>query len=172
MGRPKLRRAKAPTTYGNNRIKIMGEADVKVQLNDKIKWLPLLVTQTNDAALFGFPWIIEFDLSLPTNIKINMINNRYKYNDNGNVNIDKLYKEFAAMFDNKLVLIKNVEPIKLQLEENTKPIALSARRVLLPLKLEIENELKRLEENNIIKKIDPSTTRVTWGTLMVVVRIR
>ncbi|XP_065322055.1 uncharacterized protein LOC135929414 [Gordionus sp. m RMFG-2023] len=129
IGKPKLRRAKAPTTYGNNRIKIMGEADVKVQLNNNIKWLPLLVTQTNDAALFGFPWIIVFDLALPKNVKINMINNRYKYNDNGNVNIDKLYKEFATVFDNKLGLIKNVELVKLQLEEKTKPIALPARRV-------------------------------------------
>ena len=82
--------------------------------------------------------------------------------------IKLLIDEFPDIFKNEPDRIRDCEA-HIHLKDDAKPIAWSARRVAFALRKPLEREMKRLEEDGIVEKVDPAVSKIEWATPIVVV---
>lgn len=77
----------------------------------------------------------------------------------------KIPDEFPALFDGQLGKIKNVQ-IKLHVDRDVQPVAQRHRRIPFHVRQDVETELQRLEDLDIIEKVHGPTP---WTSPIVVV---
>ena len=141
--------------YNHGVIHPKGELDVNVEYKNRMRTLKLYVVNGTHTPLLGRDWIHALDI-LP-----NCINNLSVSTDTP-PNIDPLIQKYEAMFT------ENIEPIKgytydITLQDNAQPRFRKARNVPFALQTRVENELRRLEQENIIE----ATSYSTWATPVV-----
>ena len=125
---------------------MLGKSDVQVQIGKQCKKLPLIVVEGNGTPLLGRQWLLSIKLPwnqiLPSSV-------------NSVSDADMLVCEFADLLRNTTGKIKN-SVAKLEVRDNVKPVFSKSRTVPFAMKKKIQEELDRLENDRIIRKVQHS----------------
>jgi hypothetical protein len=132
--------------YGNNSIKFIGEAVIKVKIGNVIKNHAFLVVDDNLSPLFGRDLCAKFDFT------INMVNNIGSVSTISQPDLFNKFNDFLSPDYTSQVKTK----IKLELDGPCKPVFCKARSVPFRYRCLVKEELERLNEAGIITKIDHS----------------
>ena len=121
------------------------------------------ISNINDLNLLGIDWIEKFGLwDVPINTICNQVN---CYNLNHQNVIEELQRNFPSVFEKTLGTCTKTTA-SLQLKPNTKAIFRPKRPVPYAALEAVENELNRLEEIGVIKRVDFSS----WAAPIVVTK--
>ena len=132
------------TTYTAERINVLGCADVDVQYSSQRKKLRVYVVQGNRSCLLGRDWLKAIKLDW--------------------YNIATIQREREdRVFDGQLGTITGYQA-SLQVKEGAQPCFIRARPVPFALKAAVEQELERLEKEDILEKVSSSE----WATPIVI----
>ena len=144
-------------SYSGDKIKVRGEVDVKVQIEEQSCILPLVVVDGKGPPLLGRSWLQK--LRLPWN-KIFAINT---LENSANSTVDELLMEHEVLFDtSKTGTMKDFEA-QLEVKEDIVPVFCKARPVPFSMRKKIETELQKLETTGIIRKVQHSE----WASAVV-----
>ena len=131
--------------FDNSTPKVMGEVNLEITYKSKTVYHDLIVTKENNrTSLFGTDSMKIFDLSI---IGIDFIKE--------SINIDGLVRKCSDLFDGKLGKFEG-RKIKLTVKRGTKPLYCKPHTIPFAFKAKVEKELKILEEQGIIEKVDTS----------------
>lgn len=145
-------------TYSGEKMKPEGKLLVRVEHNNQVKNLTLYVVETQGPALFGRDWLHEIQLDWKQICAIS----KEKTPQETQKKLEKLLDEYSEVFQNETGTLKSTKA-KLTLKENSQPKFYKARPVPYALKPKVEVELKRLEEEGILSKVNFSN----WATPIV-----
>lgn len=145
-------------SYTKNSFKPVGIAEVNVTFNGKSKLKEIYLVGFDKNPILGRSWMR--DLNIQFN-EIKLIQNEIF---NKKSLVEKIVTDYSDVFESKIGKIPNYT-CSLKLRENSKPIFIKPRPIPYSLKQEVEKELDKLEEQQIIEKVDISE----WGTPIVVV---
>ncbi|XP_041453560.1 uncharacterized protein K02A2.6-like [Lytechinus variegatus] len=147
--------------YGGARLDLAGEIDVEVkyQYMNQAMTLTLVVVKTSQHAppLFGRSWLRKLKLDWKSLIS----DPQYSISVDTDVGT-VLQQEFADVFKEGLGKAKG-PPASLHLKEGARPKFCKARNVPFALRPAVEEELKRMQEDDIIYPVDYSE----WATPLV-----
>ena len=136
------------TAYSGDNIKVCGKAVVSVKIENQCVKLPLYVVEGNGVPLLGRHWLKS--IQLPWKQMFEHVN---KVNDVDEV--DTLVSEFTELFRNATGKIENVFA-KLDVPKDAKPTFCKSRVVPYAMKKKVQNELDKLENEGIIRKVATS----------------
>ena len=133
-------------TYTNEPLKVVGTLNVRVQYEDQLKKLVLVVTAGNGPSLFGRNWLNHIKLNWKELFAVRT------------VRLDSLHglmQRYHRLFAEGL---GTVEPyrVSLQVREGAQPRFFKPRPVPFAIKDAIGRELDSLEEQGILKKLSTS----------------
>lgn len=138
--------------YGGHTLEIMGAIEVPVKFNNIKDVVKLYVIRNGQRPILGRNFLKQFKIK---NLEI--------YNVmHGKEILKNLISSFEDLFSEKLGLLKNVK-VSLDTVGNVQPVFVKARKIPYALVESVEKELKKLESDGIIEKIE--TTE--WGTPLV-----
>ena len=158
IGCPKLEKtSKIAKGVSGKRLKFKGEFNCSVSLGSKTFSSKVSVVPGINCCLFGIDWIVLFDLwELPINSFCNSVEVSEKKNSKQNEDfITALKNEFPRVFSDGLGMCTKTE-VKFELKQNVKPVFKPKRNVPFSSKVDIENELQRMQENGVVEKVDYS----------------
>ena len=141
-------------TYSGEKIKPEGKLLVRVEHNNQVKDLTLYV----DPALFWKRLAARNKTRLETDCAIS----KEKQPQSTQKKLEKLLDEYSEVFQDEIGTLKSTKA-KLTLKEGSKPTFCKARPVPYAMKPKVEVELKRLEEEGILRKVKFSN----WSTPIV-----
>ena len=150
-----------------SKLKFKGECDAKVTLDGKTHKMKIYVIAGKNANSFGIDLIVLYDLwEKPINAFCRRLNalSMGKSKQTGNF-VNKLKSEFNKVFTDELGCCMKTE-VRFELKDNVKPVFKSKRKVPFSSLEMIDKELRRLEENEVIKKVDYSE----WASTTVYVK--
>ena len=81
---------------------------------------------------------------------------------------DELASMFPELFSGKLGRIKDTE-VKLEVDENIKPIKQPLRPIAFHYRNAVEKELEKQVAEGILEKVDAKTSPITWISNLVIV---
>lgn len=141
IGAPKMTKGNNPNLLpygGGDPLKVMGKCQLNVESKNTIDCDTFYVVQGNHGALLGYPLASKLGL-----VKIiNQITDpKVKY--------PKLFEGIGKY---------KGTPIKLHIDEHVKPVAQRHRRTPFHLRGKVEKELVKLQEQDIIEKIEGTPT--------------
>ena len=150
-------------TYTGEQIVPVGCLTVQVEHLDQSCVLPLHVVHTKGPVLMGRNWLHKLRLDWKT-IKL------LKTSDSDHENpcittqekLESLLDTYAEVFEDKLGTFKSAKA-KITLKEGSQPQFRKARQVPYSLRPKVEEELKRLESEGILSKVEWSD----WATPIV-----
>ena len=150
-------------TYNGEQIVPVGCLTVQVEHLDQSCVLPLHVVHTKGPVLMGRNWLHKLRLDWKT-IKL------LKTSDSDHENpcittqekLESLLDTYAEVFEDKLGTFKSAKA-KITLKEGSQPQFCKARQVPYSLRPKVEEELKRLESEGILSKVEWSD----WATPIV-----
>ena len=131
-------------TYTSEVIPVRGEVLVNVQYGNQNKKLTLYVTLNEGPCLMGRDWLRSIRLDWRT-IGLTLV-------DTTQTQLATLLKRHEEVFRDELGTMKSIKA-ELKLRENATPKFHRPRPVPFALKGAVEEELKRLEEKGIVKKV-------------------
>lgn len=137
------------TTYSGDDIKVLGKAEVNVTIGEENANLPLIVVEGDGIPLLGRQWLKS--VHLPWKEIFSPSVNKVDAADQVNVLLD----EFTDLFENATGMIKDAAA-KLEIRDDTNPVFCKSRTVPFAMKKKILEELDRLEEDGIIRKVQTS----------------
>ena len=117
-------------------------------LRNYLKDLTLYVVKTQGPALFGRDWLYEIKLDWKRICAIS----KEKPPQITQKKLEKLLDEYSEVFQDEIGTLKSTK-VKLTLKEGSKPKFCKARPVPYAMKPNVEVELKRLEEEGILRKV-------------------
>lgn len=138
-------------TYTGQTIPVLGKCDVRVQLYGKERILPLYVVDNQCSNLFGRDWIKSFPNALDS---VKLVTST--------LNLESVLSKYSALFDGSLGKLKGYQA-NIKLEHNVQPRFMKARCLPYVLRSKVEDELKRLQEEGVIKPVQ----YCEWGTPIV-----
>ena len=143
--------------YNNADVKVKGFTTVKVQYRGKThEKLPLRVVEKGRKPLLGSDWIDILMPEVMEYFRLNKVSNQTH-------NLDALLYKYKEVFDDdKLGKVKNITA-SLALKPDAVPKFFAFRQPPYALKPLIEQEIKRLEVNDIWEKV----TYSDWATPLV-----
>ena len=150
LGKPTLQRSKEPNLYPygtNNPLRILGQCELLLGTKHKIQCHTFFVTKGNHGSLIGYQTAQALSL-VKVFQNITDPSSRYPY----------LFKGIGKL--------KNTQ-VKIHIDESVKPVAQKPRRVPFPLGDQVEQEIDRLLEEDIIEKVQGDPT--PWVSPIVVV---
>ena len=156
LGKPELRNtSKIVRGISGSKLKFKREFDAKVTLDGEMHKMKIYVEAGKNANLFGTDLIVLFDLwEKPINVfcwQLNALSmGKSKQTENF---VNKLKSEFNKVFADKLGYCTKTEA-RFELKDNVKPVFKPKRKVPFSSLETIDKELRRLEENGVIKKVD------------------
>lgn len=140
--------------YGGQILKVKGVMFGLINFNNISKEFGFVIIENGEGSVVGKDFFKEFDIK---EIKLNSINVSSK---NKNSNIPE---EFVDLFQNNYGKLKNVK-VKLELkDDNCHPVFVKARSIPFAFEKEVEKQLKSLERDGIISKVESTE----WGTPLV-----
>lgn len=151
------------TDINNNKINVYGQCDVKVEFENKTKYLNLIVIDTdNEINLLGRSWLEKFKI----NNYFETINNKVLNISEQDIPVivNKLINDYSV--DDKLP-IKNIQ-VNVNIKDDVIPKFCKSRPVPYAYVDCVRQELKSLEERGVIEHVKHSE----WATPLVVVKKR
>ena len=150
--------------YAGTPLDIAGQILVDVEHNDQHATLPLLVVRAERYAprLLGRSWTTKIRLDWRN--LFSPPNGQFSVKQNEDVRIERLTEQYAEIFKPELGTVKGVTA-KLHLKENATPVFQRARPVPYALRSAVEEELKRMESEGVLKPVEVSD----WATPIVCV---
>ena len=141
-------------SYSGQKIPVLGTAQVPVSYKGQQAELPVVVVKGDKPALLGRNWLksLKLNWSEIFNVRVNF------------KSADDVIKQHPKVFSAKGEQIEG-HKAKVRVKPGATPVHCKARAVPYALKDKVEKELKRLESENIISKVESSN----WATPIVVV---
>lgn len=127
-------------TYTDEPLPIIGEAEVTVEYKTQKVILPLIVVGGKGPSLFGRNWLKSIKLD-------------WKQVKSVSTELEALLKKHSTLFKEELGTVKGLKA-KLAVSPDAIPKFCRARPVPYAIKEAIENDLARLERQNIVEKVD------------------
>ena len=146
-------------TYTSEAIPVRGEVQVMVTYGEQKKKLTLSVTRREGPCLLGREWLTSICLDRKAIGLAAMDTNQTRLN--------QVLKRYGEVFQDELGTMKTIKA-KLKLKENATPKFHRPRTVPFALKEAVEQELNRLGEKGVLKKVDHSD----WAVPIVPVSIK
>ncbi|XP_008180036.1 uncharacterized protein K02A2.6-like [Acyrthosiphon pisum] len=143
-------------TYDGSIIKPTGEIEGKLKYGERELYGKLLVVKKGHRALVGR------DLMKKIGITIMGISKIEVESTNKNNKLELLMNEFEELFEEKVGKYE-YEKVTLKVKEGCTPIFCKPRPIPFAFKKKVEEELDRLEKEDIIQKVETSE----WGTPLV-----
>lgn len=157
IGAPPLTKAPKLRAYGNLKLKPKGLTDVTVEILGRQKVLPVVVMEEANPMLFGLQWSEMYDMTFPEPVY------SVKSTQRDTRTLKQVLDTFSPLFDNKLGKVKNYA-VNIHIKHNTVPKHIPARPVKFAMRKNIERELQRLVDEEIITKVDPNIIPLEWAT--------
>ena len=133
------------TTYTGEKLEVKGNIQVQVQYQGQKKTLPLLIVAGAGPTLLGRNWLqhIKLDWRALNSISVEPASH----------NLQSVIERYPGVFKEGLGHMQGVTA-KLHVDPTATPQFCKARSVPYALRGRIEQELRRLEESNIIEKVE------------------
>ena len=128
-------------TYTGEEIRVLGCINVKVQSKEQEAHLPLLVVKGNGPSLLGRNWLTKLRLNWQEIFSVRT-----------NHSLESLLKQHEGVFKDELGTLKGIEA-KLHVDPQAKPLFYKAHTVPFALREKVEQELERLEKQDIITPV-------------------
>jgi len=165
------------TGYGGTNIPISGEVNLKCKINGISVNSKFIVVPLNVKPVLGLHTSYQLGLVKPKQSasavcensevcrvstsenresKVDYVTNTFRY--------DELCKEFKDVFSAKEVGLIN-QPYDIKLKENVTPAVHAPRKTPFTLTDKVVKELKRMEDLNVLKKVDEATEWVNSMTV-------
>ena len=139
--------------YGeNNRLEVAGELSCLISINETKTTAVFVVIKGHGRALLGYE----------TTCKLGVLKIGQEYQAYGVINSETFDKQLFTGIGK----LKNFQ-LKLSIDENCKPVAQPERRLPFKLRGDIEDQIKKLLEFDIIEKVHGPTPWVSPVTLTV-----
>ena len=132
--------------YNGGRIPVLGQITVKVVYEGQVKDLPLLVVKGRGTTLCGRNWLKE--------LKLNWQQIKY-LNERKCRSIKEVLDKYSEVFKEELGTLKDIKA-SIIVRPEVSPIFCKHRPLPFAMKERVEQELKRLEEANIISPVKHS----------------
>lgn len=161
IGKPLVTKAPKLKAYGNFKLQTRGQTKIYVTLDGYTKKLPVIIIDNADPMLFGLSWSEAFKMPFPQNvysIKCNIGNET-----NNRKRLETIIATHSDLFNKTLGKIENFK-VKLHIKENATPIHVPARPIYFGIQKNVEAELERLLQENILSPVDPNETPIEWAT--------
>ncbi|XP_044741879.1 uncharacterized protein K02A2.6-like [Chrysoperla carnea] len=143
--------------YNEELIIPIGYVEIPVTYKRFTTHLTLYIVKRNFTPILGRVWFRKLKIiHLP-------ITSEHDGDENGIRQID-ITGKYRQIFENRVGKMPNVK-FKLELKEDATPVFLPPRTVPFALHRKVEEEIAKLEQENIIEKVEFSQ----WGTPLVVV---
>lgn len=139
-------------SYGGHVLKVLGYFEVHVKFNRTEQLVMFYVIKDGQRPIVGRQFLRQFNIK---NLEM------YNINDSKDV-LNCMLQKYDELFIDKLGFLKNVK-VTLDVTENIQPIFVKARKIPFALVESVEKEIKKLEDEGIIEKIDSTE----WGTPLV-----
>ena len=135
-------------TYTSEVIPVRGEVQVNVTYGEQKKLLTLNVTKQEGPCLLGREWLtsIRLDWKMIGLATVDKVQTR----------LHEMLKRYSEVFQDDLGTMKEIKA-ELKLKENASPKFHRPRTVPFALKGAVEQELTRLEDKGILKKVSHSS---------------
>ncbi|XP_060556789.1 uncharacterized protein K02A2.6-like [Ruditapes philippinarum] len=132
--------------YGASKVTLLGKFQAQIESKNKITTAPVYVTKGTSGNL----------LSYQTSVDLNIIPEINTVTDS---KVDELCKKYQTVFTGmgKMKATK----VKLYVDKNVQPVTQPHRRIPFHLRKQVENELQRLEDLDIIEKVEGPTDWVS-----------
>ena len=143
-------------TFTGESLNVLGDLDVHVSYKNKHFVLPLVIVDGAGPPLLGRNWIKELN---PEWMSIFSIDNGSTKTDS---KLQEIIRTYKSVFSDEAGCLKDYK-VKLHLKDGASPRFMKARQPPFGLREQIEQELKRLQENDIIEKVQFSE----WATPIV-----
>ena len=127
--------------YTGGEMSMLGCIDVKVQSQEQEAQLPLVVVKGNSPTLLGRNWLRKFRLNWQ---EISSIQ--------ANQSLESLLEQHKRVFNVELGTLKDMKA-KLHVDPEAKPLFYKAHTILFALRRKVEDELERLEKEDIITPV-------------------
>ena len=158
IGKPELRNTgKIVRDISGRKLKFKGEFDAKVTLDGETYKTKIYAIAGKNANLFGIDLIVLFDLweklikAFCRKLNASSMG-KSKQTENF---VNKLKSEFNKVLADELGCCMKTE-VRFKLKDNVKPVFKPKRKVPFSSLETIDEELRRLEETGVIKKVDYS----------------
>ena len=150
--------------YAGTPLDVGGQILVDVEHNGQRATLPLLVVRAESYAppLLGRSWLTKIRLDWSTLFSPPI--SQVSVDQDNDVRVERLKEQYREIFKPELGTVKGVKA-KLYLKANAKPVFQRARPVPYALRPDVEEELKRMESDGVLKPIEVSD----WATPIVCV---
>lgn len=146
------------SSYGGNRITVLGEFDATIIFRGQSHKVTFIVTDTNNPPLLARNFLRKFKFELVQSKEVQQINSVESYNEI----INSIKNEFHAVFDGTLGEY-NVCKVSLPISSDAKPIFCPPRPIPFAWKGKIEAQLNHLVEIDVLEPVNNSD----WGTPLV-----
>lgn len=151
-----IKRCSVPyVDYNGQRINLCGEYNANITYRGVTKKICVVVTNTNNTPLLGRTFLRAFNFQL---VQVNAI----AAHDKHSVIVSEIKNEFFEVFESGLGKC-TISTISLPLVDNFKPIFCKPRPLPLAWKAQIEKQIKKLIEIDVLESID----NPDWGTPLV-----
>lgn len=142
-------------SYSCHLVPVSGETAVHVKYRSQELDLPIIVTKGKGVPLMGRDWLSK--------IKLNWHHiNAVRQANQQKPKLEDIVQQYPKLFDGKLGTITGFTA-ELKVKENATPQYFKSRPVPYALREKVENELKRLVKERVLKKIESSD----WATPIV-----
>ena len=173
IGKPTLSPTRSLGAYPSFTIKMLGEANVKVQLGSDIHELSVAVTDSSTGTpLFGKDWIVAFGLDPNCKFVSKQINKVHKVVHDCNIDLQsmkkQIYREYKDVITDQLGVINNFRA-KVRVPDNVQLPLHKPRTVPFSLQHAANKEIDRLVSIGVLQPVDPSLTPVVCASPIVIV---
>lgn len=141
--------------YQGGGIKVLGAANVTVKYKEKeLPDMMLTVNEKDTVPILGRNWFKAMGIAL-----------HGVHNVTKELRLDDVLKEYSEVFDSTLGCYRG-PPVKFELIEGARPVALPPRNLPMALRLPVEKELPKLEPQGVLTRMEYSD----WATPIVPVK--
>lgn len=145
------------TTYSGETIPVLGWTHVAVQYGEQRENLPLVVVKADRPALFGRNWLEKIKLNWSSIFTI-------EKGSDTDAAVKVVLERHKGVFAEGPSVIRDFKVV-IRTSPEARPIFQKARPVLYALKEKVDKELDRLEQTNIVSKVE----RSQWASPVVIV---
>ena len=129
-------------TYTGEAIKVLGEAQVEVTVNNQTEELPLLVVDGDGPSLLGRDWMKKIRLDWPS---IHLVQ--------ATSELERLLTRYSDVFREELGCLQGVKA-KIYVDAQANPKFCKARSVPYALREKVEEEIERLQKTGVIEPVE------------------
>ncbi|KFD60690.1 hypothetical protein M514_27121 [Trichuris suis] len=165
---PPLKEAPDLVAYTNVLVQTMGKAEVLVNAFGKTRRVEVYVVDGKDSPLFGLDWCLSFGLPFPKGIQILKVTANDSRTVETNLILKAFVEEFDDVFNRKGGAIIGYQAT-VHVWENATPRTFKARPVPSSLRQQVEDEIHRMLDEDILERVDTAAEQVTWASPIVCV---